>query len=134
MYARSRGKSSSKRPRRPSVNALARAEKDITKQIGDYLDLLMRAGRLWHTRLNSGLARGVQGGWVHLCRTGTPDRMVLLGGTVVFFEVKKPGEEPTKEQLEQHELLRAQGAHVYVVRSLPEVASVLTAHQTPRTV
>ncbi len=128
MYERSRGKPSSKKPRRTSVKA---SEGSISKQIGDYLDLLMRAGRLWHTRLNSGLIRAANGGWVHLCRTGTPDRMVLLGGTVIFFEVKKAGEEPTKEQLEQHELLRAQGAYVYVVRSLREVTSALAEHQRP---
>jgi len=58
---------------------------------------------------------------MHLCRTGTPDWQVVMGGRIVFFEVKKLGEEPTKEQLEQHALLRAQGAKVYVVRTLNQV-------------
>lgn len=113
-------------PKKPlAVNPFARSEGDISGEIGEFLDLLMRAGRLWHTRLNSGRVRSANGGWVHLCRAGTPDRMVIDHGKVLFFEVKKPGEVATVDQLEQHALLRAQGAEVYVVRSVQEVAARL---------
>ncbi len=108
-----------------AVNAFARSETDISGEIGAFLDLLMRAGRLWHTRLNSGRVRSANGGWVHLCRKGTPDRMVIDHGKVLFFEVKKPGEVATADQLEQHALLRAQGAQVLTVYSVADVAKAL---------
>jgi hypothetical protein len=123
--ARGKAKRSSSRPKPLAVNPFARSETDISGEIGAFLDLLMRAGRLWHTRLNSGRVRSANGGWVHLCRKGTPDRMVIDHGKVLFFEVKKPGEVATKEQLEQHALLRAQGAEVHVVYSASEVSRIL---------
>jgi hypothetical protein len=113
-------------PQKPlAVNALARSEADISGEIGTFLDLLMRAGRLWHTRLNSGRVRSANGGWVHLCRKGTPDRMVIDHGKVLFFEVKKLGEVPTADQIKQHALLRSQGAEVFVVYCCADVAKAL---------
>lgn len=54
---------------------------------------------------------------------GVPDRLFIRGGAdrcrccgrprVVFIEFKRPGEEPTKQQLHRHEELRALGVEVY---------------------
>lgn len=49
-------------------------------------------------------------------RIGDPDRIILLGGgTVLFVELKRPGEKPRPEQLREHERLRALGFSVYVI-------------------
>ena len=49
-------------------------------------------------------------------RRGRADRLVLLPGEkVVFFEFKRDGEEPTKQQAKHHKRLRSLGFKVYVV-------------------
>lgn len=67
-------------------------------------------------------------------RRNVPDRLVVFpGGTMVFAEVKKPGESPSDAQLREHERLRKLGCCVYgcidskqaVDRMINEVAPLL---------
>lgn len=65
-------------------------------------------------------------------RRGVPDRIILLPNGVLFFvELKAPGEEPTKQQMYVHKLLRELGQGVIVVSSLEEVDTLL-AHMRRR--
>jgi hypothetical protein len=57
---------------------------------------------------------------------GWPDYLVLPGGgRVIFVEMKRPGEEPTKLQRHRHEELERKGYIVLVARS-PEEARAST--------
>ncbi len=49
-------------------------------------------------------------------RRGVPDRMcVWPGNVVVFVEVKRPGEQPTAQQLREHKRMRKYGLLVVPV-------------------
>jgi hypothetical protein len=49
---------------------------------------------------------------------GVPDRIVLLGGRVIFVELKRPGETPRPLQLKRHVQLRGLGFEVAVLDSI----------------
>ena len=66
-------------------------------------------------RLHSGGVK-VRGGYMAGNETGTPDRCVLLsGGTVVFLEVKRPGEKQRAEQVKWADDAAKWGHVVHVV-------------------
>lgn len=52
---------------------------------------------------------------------GVPDRIVLLGGHVVFVELKQEGVKPRPLQLKRHQQLRALGFDVYALDSFRAV-------------
>ena len=56
---------------------------------------------------------------------GVPDRMFIKGGRVVFIEVKKFGEEPTRQQEKRGEELRAAGVEAYWVDTLEDARVIL---------
>lgn len=62
--------------------------------------------------------------WPASARAGVPDRIVVLGGRVVFVELKGPGGKPTAIQCVQHEALRAVGADVRVIDNSADIAAL----------
>ncbi|CDG20658.1 putative nuclease p44 [Xenorhabdus poinarii G6] len=63
-------------------------------------------------------AGGIAYKFVSPGRRGVPDRIVVLpNGRVVFVECKAPGEKPRRDQLREHERLRALGQTVVVLDS-----------------
>lgn len=61
-----------------------------------------------------------------LSRKGAPDRMVLCnGGNVFFVEFKRPGAEPSIQQIRYHEHLAEMGFNVYICDSLAEIENIL---------
>lgn len=86
-------------------------ETSLSARIAEYLN----AKGIYHDRLNCGMVKTDSGNWLHLCKTGTPDRFAIVRGYIVFIEVKKQGEKPTPEQIKRHEELRKSGAIVLVV-------------------
>jgi hypothetical protein len=108
------------RARRPSETAIkGMIQKDLTMR------------RIYHLRLNSGAIRVKGRGdgqrseyWIQLCPEGTPDNFGLFGGLAVFFEVKKEGEQPSPEQIENHERIRAAGGVVFVVDNFDDYAFI----------
>jgi hypothetical protein len=86
-------------------------ETSLSARIAEYLN----AKGIYHDRLNCGMVKTSHGKWLHLCKTGTPDRFAIVRGYIVFIEVKKQGEKPTPEQINRHEELRKSGAIVLVV-------------------
>lgn len=70
--------------------------------------------------------------WKLVCPgvAGVPDRICLRGGSVVFVEVKAPGEKPRPIQSRRIQQLRDQGFHVIVlddIDGIEEVADALRA-------
>ena len=85
-------------------------ETPLSAQIADYLD----ARNIYNDRLQCGKVKTEGGSWIHLCKSGTPDRFCIVRGQIIFIEVKMRGEKPASEQLKQHEVLRGSGAIVIV--------------------
>lgn len=126
-FGRGTGRRSSGRPKPKALrNPFSESEAEISKKIADFLEIQANSGRIWHTRLQSGLLKTPKGHFVHLCRTGTPDRIAVIGGKAVFFEVKKPSGRVSVDQAREHERLRTAGALVFVVRSVAEVQKIVT--------
>lgn len=66
-------------------------------------------------------------GWIG--RRGAPDRIVMLpGGTLIWFELKRPGGKPEPHQEREHARLRAMGQWVVVADSTQTIDAVLDAH------
>lgn len=56
--------------------------------------------------------------------TGWPDRLVIVpGGSVIWIELKRPGEEPTKLQLYRHGQLRERNHDVRVFDDADKAAA-----------
>lgn len=100
---------------------LTETESALSARIAGYLT---KRG-IYNDRLQCGVVETIkrlaEGGerrdWLHLCKTGTPDRFAIIRGYIVFIEVKKLGEKPTPEQIKRHEELRRSGAVVIVADS-----------------
>jgi hypothetical protein len=90
------------------------SEQAISKAIQQYLDVR----HIYNDRLNAGKVKVASGGWMQLSKVGSPDRFYIRKGQIYFVEVKRPGEKPTKEQVERHQELRNAGAVVIVADSL----------------
>lgn len=69
--------------------------------------------------------------WKLVCpgTTGVPDRICLVGGRVVFVEVKAAGEKPRPIQTRRIQQLRDLGFQVLVLDSLDGVEAVTDALQ-----
>lgn len=83
-------------------------------------------------RLNSGRMPYTYKGrrkFMSLASKGTPDVMAFrhkIGGCeIFFFEIKKPGMEPTGLQLHKMEELEQFGASCHVVHSLEEIGEIV---------
>jgi hypothetical protein len=93
----------------------------------------MDAHKIYNDRLNSGKVQIIKKyyckkinawkefrNWLYLCSEGTPDRFAIVGGHIIFIEVKQKGKKPSPEQLAKHEELRKAGAVVLVVDSFED--------------
>lgn len=56
---------------------------------------------------------------------GVMDRFFIRRGRVVFMEVKKPGEEPTMQQMHRIREFRAHGGEVHWVDNLEDARRIL---------
>lgn len=98
-------------------------ETPLSAQIAEYLD---NRG-IYNDRLQCGKLQTARGHWIHLCKTGTPDRFCIIRGQIIFIEVKMRDEKPCAGQLSRHELLRKAGAIVIVADSFDGFRQQLTA-------
>ena len=73
--------------------------------------------RIYNDRLQCGKIETKSGRWIHLCKPGTPDRFCIIGGRIIFIEVKRQGKKPTLDQLKRHKKLKASGAVVLIADS-----------------
>lgn len=53
-------------------------------------------------------------------RRGWPDRFCARARRIMLVEFKRPGKEPTKQQLERHAELRAAGVEVHYIDTLED--------------
>lgn len=58
-------------------------------------------------------------------QTGVPDRIFIRRGRVIFIELKKDGEKPTRKQLSKHAEMRKYGAEVFWTDNLEEAMRIL---------
>lgn len=58
-------------------------------------------------------------------RRGWPDRFCARAGRIMLLEFKKPGEEPTQQQIKRHDELRAYGIEVHWVDNINDAKRLL---------
>ena len=94
------------------------------------LDLLRYKG-YWPIRLHVGVFRTAAGGWLTIGERGTPDWCAIHGRHRGFLlEVKRPGREPSPEQLRKiDQLRRGYGLEVAVVDSSGALKTWLETHE-----
>ena len=63
-------------------------------------------------------------------RRGAPDRLVFLGGGVMFIELKAPGRRPSVAQTKELERLRDLGARAVWASSRAEIDALVEAMMT----
>ena len=85
-------------------------ETPLSAQIKEYLD---NRG-IYNERLNCGKIQTARGDWLTLCEKGTPDRLAIVCGQVVFIETKMFGKKAGSDQLNKHDELRRSGAVVII--------------------
>lgn len=81
-------------------------------------------------RLNAGLTilgKGASKRAIRGCEPGTPDVLVMLpGGQVVWLELKAPKGRVSAKQAAWHDMARAMGHRVHVVRTVDEAMEAVT--------
>ena len=108
-------------------------ESDLQRAVGEYLKYQMNLGKLWFTRLNSGMAYKKHGNKyyaIKLCEKGTADFIVIQATGkeetfVTFIELKSDTGKQTKEQKEFQETVVDQQADYLIIRDLEELEGVL---------
>lgn len=98
-------------------------ETPLSAMIAEYLD----ARAIYNDRLNCGKIRTENGHWLHLCKTGTPDRFAILRGQIIFIEVKMFGGKTSPQQKAKHDELCGHGAIVLIADSFDEFIGKFTA-------
>lgn len=58
-------------------------------------------------------------------RGGVPDRIVVTPVGSIFVELKKPGQQPDRRQLETHTKMRRYGAEIHIIDSRAGVDSFI---------
>lgn len=61
-------------------------------------------------------------------RANAPDRLILLPGSAVFAELKRPGEKATGPQRREHEKLRWAGLRVEEIATFNAVERLVLQH------
>lgn len=84
----------------------------LESSIEDYFVSLCEKNGIWTDKYISG-------------RRGVPDRLVIYHGRHVFVELKAPGKEPRKLQLEIHRRMRSYGAEIRVIDNKDDVAKFI---------
>jgi len=114
-------------------------ESELKRSVEDYLTYQMNLGKLYYDRLNSGsilARRGDKTYKVALCREGTADLYVLQKWhprgapnkwetRVIYLECKTERGKQRPEQGGFQNLVEAQGASYYIVRSLDDVIDII---------
>ena len=80
-------------------------------------------------RLHTGKAKTLDGRFLTLHPTGTPDWVAVHGKRLSFYlEVKRPGKKPSPEQERKHAELRLQGQTIITVDSVKALKDWLELH------
>ncbi len=98
-------------------------ETPLSAQIAERLD----GCGIYNDRVQCGQFQTPSGHWMRGSKTGTPDRFAIIGGQIIFIEVKKRGAKPTTIQIVKHQELRTSGAIVIVCDSFDNFIAQLNA-------
>ena len=115
------------------------SEGQLKAQVNDYLQYKMNAGELYYDRLNSGdyiELRGETRRRIKGCRKGTADFYVLQGTfpftawnilvpRIIFLELKSETGRQSPEQKDFQQLVEAQGAEYYIIKSIADIEEVV---------
>jgi len=96
-------------------------EAQILRQIMDYLEL----HRIFAYRNNTGAMTGVHKGkrwFVRFGKRGAPDIIAIRGGQCYGIEVKRPGNDQSREQREFQVEFERSGAKYILARAVEDVA------------
>lgn len=124
--------------RSPGASGTYEKEADLKLTVRDYLDVLMKQGKLWYDRLNSGtliIGEGKSRRCVKMCREGTADFEVIQGvilkgeyrlwPQITFIETKCKDGKQRPDQVEFQRVVEAQGARYVLARTLEDVQQAL---------
>lgn len=107
-------------------------EADLKRAVEDYLQYKMNVGELYFDRLNSGEfieVRGETRRRIKGCRAGTSDLFVIftpwINIRIIFLECKGEKGRLRPEQKEFRDLVEAQGAEYWVIRSIEDLEQAL---------
>jgi len=100
---------------------IEKSETQIQKEIKDYLE----ACNFLVLRMNAGVVKKGRR-YIHLAESGTPD-LLAIGIVNIWFEVKRPGEKPSDDQIEMIHKLEKRGERVHVVCSVDDVRDIIRA-------
>jgi hypothetical protein len=89
---------------------------------------LLRGDGFRVERINSGLARGLYGGVIHLAEKGTPD--LLVEWPYLWIEMKCPGEKLNDDQEKWHAWARENGVPHTIAYSPEEALAAAVAERT----
>lgn len=106
------------------------SERDIQKACLDYLKLLRNQGKLLYVRNNSAMGKferpdGSQG-FIRNNMPGSPDIFVFVNRETLHLELKSPTGKQTSEQKEWERIATKLGHRYYTIRSVDELAKVLS--------
>lgn len=110
----------------PKKRKNEKVEAGISKACGDILD----ARGIWNTRTNSGSVPLAGGGYMKLCRPGTPDRLFVWEGLTVWLEVKKPGGKLSDDQADTIKKLERAGNIVFIIDNPDQLIKILDGMRT----
>jgi hypothetical protein len=92
-------------------------EKELHRQIMDYCDAQWPRWKYIHSRMDRPTAN----------EAGVPDFVIaLIGGRVLYLEVKRPGQKLSPVQRDWHAEMHKLGITVYVVHDMKEFLSILS--------
>ena len=114
------------------------SEADLKRTVLEHLHWQQNLGRLWFTRLNSGVAYVRRGGKyykIQLCEEGTADILILKRRKhspndgwklrCIFIELKSTTGKQSEAQKEFQKLVIKQGASYYLVRDIETLEGIL---------
>lgn len=110
-------------------NKLEQSESEIQTQVIDYLNIKMLKGELFFARINN---TGIYDESIKGYRAmapgaikGFPDIIIVKDGATIYIELKSSIGTQSIDQRRVQELLEAQGAKYYIIRTLKALASIV---------
>lgn len=104
---------------------LVMSEREIQRNILDYLQILENQGKCYCFRAGSGAIKTDQGRFFKTGKAGCPDIICAFSGKFIGLEVKKESGRQSPIQCETEEKIRRAGGEYHLVRSLDEVAEII---------
>ena len=99
-------------------------EKDLVRQIREYLDLYEKMGRLYYIRNNTGAVSNY-GRFIRFGKPGSSDFIVFTKQKPFFLEAKATKGKLSESQLTFKGAVRALGYGYFMVKDIKEVEQII---------